>query len=114
MLDELRALGADVDVMLQLFGGDEETYVSILISFLDDLEKYDVEKQIEIGDYNQACLNSHALKGASGNLGLTPVYKMFTEVNNLFKQGENEKAIEVYHAGVGVLNQMVECIKKKM
>lgn len=112
MLDELRELGVDVDSLLELFGGNVDAYCEILNSFLNDIINYDVEGLMQRGDYETACQNSHALKGASGNLRIDPLFKMYTDINQALKQNDIEAAQAALDEGIECQRQIVECIKR--
>lgn len=111
MLEELRTLGVDVDGLLELFGGDVDAYCEILQTFLSDLESYDVVAPLSNGEYEKACQNAHALKGAAGNLRMQPLFEMYTQINNALKNSDVDTAKAVLEAGIEKQQKIVECIK---
>ena len=111
MLEELKSLGVDVDGLLDLFGGDVDAYGEILQTFLSDLESYDVVSALSNGEYEKACQNAHALKGAAGNLRMQPLFEMYTQINNALKDSDVDTAKAVLEAGIEKQQKIVECIK---
>lgn len=74
LLDEMAAYGADIEGVLDRFMEDEELYASCLKDFVDTTDTSVLSNQITTGDYEAAFETAHALKGVSGNLGLTPLF----------------------------------------
>ena len=112
LLNELESFGVDVDSAVARLGGDEEIYEEILIDFPEDSKNYEILPCFEEGDYDMACQNAHALKGAAGNLGLDPLYEMYKSVNDLLKDGKNDEARAIYDEGYALEKEIMDCIKK--
>ena len=64
--------------------------------FLADSENKlkEIETAIKEGDYKKLVEVSHALKGASGNIGLTKTYQLCLELENIGKKKENLSVAE--------------------
>ena len=80
----LRALpGVDVDAGLAITRGSPERFAKLLRMFatnhVDDLAK--LREALDRGDRSNAELVAHSLKGASGTLCLSEVYRLAGEVN---------------------------------
>ena len=79
--------GLDVERGLQLLNGHIETYLDLLNGFIadhaDDMEK--LREQIVLEDWDNARLITHTLKGSSGNLGVTGVQRMASELEIAIK-----------------------------
>lgn len=112
LLTELEELGVDVKSAVARLGGNEEIYQDILVGFLEDLEQYTVKDYLESGDCEKACQNAHALKGAAGNLGLTPMFQMYARMNALLKEQNISEAAEIYEEGLEKQEAIVSCIAR--
>ena len=112
LLTELEELGVDVKSAVNRLGGDEDIYQDILLGFLEDLEQYAVKEYLESGDCEKACRNAHALKGVAGNLGLTPIFKMYARMNALLKEQNISEAAEIYEEGLEKQEAIVSCISR--
>lgn len=96
ILDELAAVGSDINEGLNRLMKDENLYARLLKKFPASLEKQEVLPFIESGDIQTAILNAHTIKGVTGNLSLTPLYTAYTEIVDLLRKNEVEKAKEIY------------------
>lgn len=74
-LDKFKAYGADVDGVMDRFMEDEDLLMMCLEQFVQDDEVAQLEEKMEQKDYEEAFEVAHALKGVSGNLGLTPLFQ---------------------------------------
>ncbi|MCM1126877.1 MAG: Hpt domain-containing protein [Lachnospiraceae bacterium] len=82
---QLEESGADVDVTLKRFMGNEAIYMKFILKFLDD-KNYDViMDSLDNKDYAGAFAGAHSLKGVSGNLGLNPVYEASSQITELLR-----------------------------
>lgn len=88
---QLEEGGADVDVTLKRFMGNEAIYMKFILKFLDD-KNYDViMDSLAKKDYAGAFAGAHSLKGVSGNLGLTPVYEASSSITELLRDKQDEE-----------------------
>lgn len=110
LLSELEELGVDTEAAIGRLGGDEEIFVDIVAEFPEDSANYDVASCFDSDDFEAACQNAHAMKGAAGNLGLTPLFEMYKQVNDLLKEGKNEEARSVFQEGYPMQKAIFECI----
>ena len=74
-LDKFAAYGADVEGVMDRFMDDEDLLMTCLDQFVADDEVEQLKEEMDKGDYEQAFEVAHALKGVSGNLGLTPLFQ---------------------------------------
>lgn len=56
--------------------------------------------------------SAHAIKGATGNLSLTPLYKAYTDIVDLLRQDKPEEARKVLLDILPVQAQIIEVINK--
>ena len=73
-LDGIRALGANVDEGLARCLNNEAFYLRLAGMALQDKNFDDLKKAVENDDSAAAFSCAHALKGALGNLSLTPLF----------------------------------------
>lgn len=86
----------DIKKAIEVVDGDRSLLKELLNMFLADSENKlkEIETAIKEGDYKKLVEVSHALKGASGNIGLTKTYQLCLELENIGKKKENLSAAE--------------------
>ena len=62
--------------------------------------------------YEDIIEKAHAIKGATGNLSLTPLHNAYDEVVNLLRAGKPEEARKVLRDILPVQNEIYACIKR--
>ena len=84
-VESLRAYGANVDEGVKRCMGNESFYLKMVNMLLemDDFEK--MEKGVGTADTPLVFEAAHALKGASGNLCLTPISEPVTRLSDMLK-----------------------------
>lgn len=82
---QLEENGADVDMTLKRFMGNETIYLKFIRKFLDDKNYEAIETSLAQNDYEAAFAGAHSLKGVAGNLGLNPVYEAASEISELLR-----------------------------
>ena len=112
LMDELRQLGVNVDEAVARMMGKEEIYIKILGKFPAMLESTGLVTDFDGNDYRPVIEKAHTLKGATGNLSLTPLYDAYTQITNLLRAGEAEKARELLIGIQPVQEKIVACIRK--
>ena len=112
MLEELKALGVDVDEGVKRLNGNEALYKKLLGSFIKTMESHHVEPDFDCNDYQEVIEKTHTIKGTSGNLSITPIYEAYTEIVNLLRTDEPQQAKEVLEKILPVQDEIMECIKK--
>lgn len=112
MIDELNALGVNTDEALQRFSGNSALYERMIGKFPAAANDLEVLKFLDEGDYATALSNAHTLKGVTGNLSLTPLYKGYTEIVNLLRANDPQKAKETLLTVIPVQADIIACIEK--
>lgn len=112
LLEELKSLGVDVQEGLERLGGNEALYTKLLGSFVKSIETHYVQPDFDNNDYQDIIEKTHALKGTSGNLSLTPIYKAYTEIVDLLRAGQPEQAKEKIEKILPVQEEIIRCIEK--
>lgn len=90
ILDLLKEKGNDVDGALRRFVGNENMYVKFLKRFADDTSYPALKDAVEKVDLGNAFVAVHTLKGVAGNLGLTKVYEIATEMTDKLRVRSDE------------------------
>ena len=114
LLDELRALGVDVDDGLKRIMGNEKLYRKLLGSFVKMARSNVVQIEDGCDDYSEAIKTAHNLKGTAGNLSLTPIYEAYNEILSLLRGGKPEEAKVVLEKVLPVQQKILECIEHSM
>ena len=112
LLEELKTLDVDVDGGLKRIGGNEKLYIKLLGSFTKSINTYKVDADFDGNDYNDVIEKTHAIKGVSGNLSLTPVYEAYTKVVDLLRAGKPEEARTILKEVLPVQEEIIACIEK--
>lgn len=86
--------GADVDTTLKRFMGKEAIYMKFVMKFAEDRSCKGIRDSLEKRDVAEAFNQAHALKGVSGNLGLTPVYDLAAQISDLLR-GKQTEEVEI-------------------
>ncbi|MEG1017579.1 MAG: Hpt domain-containing protein [Oscillospiraceae bacterium] len=74
MLEKLGKYGADTEGIERRFLGDMDLYEACLAEFITDDSFSELGEALSDADYKRSFEHAHALKGVSGNMGLTPIY----------------------------------------
>lgn len=110
ILEELRELGVDIDEALERFMKNEGLYKRMLAKLPSNIDNLKILPFIEAGDNQTALSNAHTLKGVTGNLSLTPLYKAYTEIVALFRAGKPQEAKALLLETIPVQDKIVACI----
>ena len=79
-IDALKEFGANTEEGLTRCMGMEEFYIQLVGTMLDDANFAKLDDAVEAGDAVAAFEAAHALKGALGNLSLTPICDPVSEI----------------------------------
>lgn len=112
LLEELKELGVNVDEGLNRLGGNQALYERLLGSFLKTMETHGTTPDFDTADLTDVIEKTHAIKGTSGNLSITPMYEAYTEIVALLRAGRPEEAKEVLVKIQPVQEKIIQCIEK--
>ena len=84
-LDALRAYGANVDEGLKRCVDDEPFYLEMVAMTLADKNFAALKTAMDAGDARAAFAAAHSLKGAIGNVALTPIYEPLCALTELLR-----------------------------
>ncbi len=88
-IDALRSYGANVEEGLTRCVNNEAFYLKLVGKTMDDPSFERLTKAIENKDLDDAFEATHALKGALGNLALTPLCEPVNEMVELLRAKED-------------------------
>ena len=88
-LDALRAFGANTAEGMARCLNDEPFYLEMVAMALADKNFDALRSAMDAGDARAAFTAVHALKGAVGNVALTPIYEPLYELTELLR-GKDE------------------------
>ncbi|MBR1623716.1 MAG: Hpt domain-containing protein [Pseudobutyrivibrio sp.] len=84
-IDMLRSFGASVDEGLERCLNDEEFYLDLIPSALDESYYSSIENSIKSKDFRAAFDAAHALKGLLSNLALDPIFEPVDEMTEALR-----------------------------
>jgi HPt (histidine-containing phosphotransfer) domain-containing protein len=88
-IDALKRFGADTEEGLARCMGMEDFYLQLVGTMLEDANFAKLDEAVEAKDAKSAFEAAHALKGALGNLSLTPVCKPVEEITEKLRGQES-------------------------
>ncbi len=114
LLEELRELGVKVDEGLKRLGGNATIYKKMLGTFVKMMKNYSCQPDFDAEEYEDIIEKAHAIKGASGNLSLTPIYEAYSEIVNLLRKQQPEQAREILIKVLPVQEKIISAIENYM
>lgn len=98
LIKKLTAYGADMRGIKDRFMGDAELYEKCYLDFLDERNFDLLSQAVETNNHKAAFEAAHALKGLSGNLGLTPFYETVNALAESLRAGQYDNIRAEYQA----------------
>lgn len=111
LFEELKKLGVDIDGGVARLGGNEGLYRKLLGSFVKAINQYYVDTDFDGTEYSDIIEKTHAIKGAAGNLSITPVYEAYSKIVDLLRTGQPEQAREILVDVLPVQENIIKCIE---
>ena len=114
LLEELKGLGVNTEEGVQRLMGNASLYERMLgTSFIKLMHDTPIEiEDFDCEDCTELIEKTHALKGASGNLSVTPIYDAYTEIVNLLRQGNPGEARVIFEKILPVQTEIIQCIER--
>lgn len=112
LLEELKALGVNVDEGLERLMGNASLYERMLVKFLELMDKSPVNPHFDCNNYEDVIEIAHAVKSSAGNLSITPIYEAYAEVVRLLREAQPERAKEILKNVQPVQTDILNCIEK--
>lgn len=111
LMENLRALGVNVDEGMDRVMGDASLYEMMLGMFVGSVR----DNPISAGDFDGADLEElikrvHTLKGMTGNLSLTPLFNGYNQALVLLRAGDAAGAKAEFERLLPVQGQILDCI----
>ena len=99
-METLKEFGADVDAGLTRCMGMKDFYLRLVQMELRDPSFAALDRAVEARDIRGAFEAAHALKGAVGNLSLTPLYMPICELTEMFRDAQTMPEATAAHVRV--------------
>ncbi len=112
MLDELQEIGVDVNEGLQRFMNNTSLYEKMLRTFPNMIHSSKISPDFDDSECDDMIEKTHALKGVTGNLSLTPLFVSYTKIVDSLRRGEPEEARVELNQLLPVQEKIVNCIEK--
>lgn len=82
--------GSDYITTMERFVNNEALYLRLLGKLFSSNELRELESALESGEKEKAFQAAHTLKGVTGNLGLTPLYKAVCGLVEPLREGKEQ------------------------
>ncbi len=112
LIQELKDLGVNTDGGVKRMGGNASFYGRMLVKLKDMIKDSPVRMDFDCNDYEDIIEAAHAIKGASGNLEVTPIYDAYSEIVDLLRRQQPEEAKKRLEKALPVQNQIIDCIER--
>lgn len=113
LFDELKDLGVNIEEGKKRLMGNESLYERMLGTFVKMMSDTPIEpSEFDCDDCTEIIEKTHAIKGASGNLSLTPVYEAYSKMVDLLRQNKPAEAKAIYEEIQPVQTEIIRCIEK--
>lgn len=87
IMERLFIWGCDTDEALSRLGDDEEMYLSFIDKYCKDEDIDKLESYVKERDIDSAHSQAHTLKGVYGNLAITPIYDILSDIVTTLRKG---------------------------
>lgn len=111
LINELAALGVNTDEALGRFMNNSALYERLLAKFPESAKAAAVAEQFAAKDHAKALESTHSLKGVTGNLSLTPLYKAYTDIVALIREEKYAEAEALYAEILPTEEKIIACIE---
>lgn len=106
MLERLKELGVEVDKVLKTLNGKQSLYERLVLKFYDMVIKSDMREDNLEDIYERV----HALKGAAGNLGITPLFDEYVKILTLIREDNMDAVPGAIRDMLPIQEKILECI----
>lgn len=106
MLGRLNELGVETDKVLKTLNGKQSLYERLIFKFYDMAIKSDMRPD----NLEEIYERTHALKGAAGNLGITPLFDGYVKILTLIREERMEEVPGAIEEIMPVQKEILECI----
>ncbi|MCM1149346.1 MAG: hypothetical protein NC319_04570 [Butyricicoccus sp.] len=113
LLEELKALGVNVDEGLDRVMGDDSLYEMMLGMFVDAIGSNAISvEEFSGSDLDGLTRKVHTLKGTTGNLSLTPLFDGYMKTLGLLRSNQPAQARAEFERMLPVQEKIIDCIKR--
>lgn len=116
-MGELREIydiaGSDAEKVLARFGGNEEMLKRFLCLFAQDSSFSELQAALAAGNTEEAFRAVHTLKGICANLGFARLYEKSSEMTELLRRGELDKAAPLFTGLEDEYEKVMEALNQK-
>lgn len=113
MLEEIKALGANVDDGLKRFMNNTALYERCLKKYTVQAEKCTMLEEIKKGNFENAEKSAHTMKGVASNLSLTPLYDLYAEIVLRIREKNTDGLEEIADKCVKIEKEFCDAISKE-
>lgn len=106
MLGRLKELGVETEKVLKTLNGKQSLYERLIFKFYDMAIKSDMRPD----NLEEIYERTHALKGAAGNLGITPLFDGYVKILTLIREERMEEVPGAIEEMMPVQKEILECI----
>ena len=109
--ENLKSFGAEIEKALPRCGNNEALYLRLVGMCADELRKSSLGEALKDGDLDRAFEIAHKLKGATGNLALTPIFDPVCELTDLLRNKTPGDYDKLYSQIAAKTNELTEMMK---
>ncbi|MEG1528557.1 MAG: Hpt domain-containing protein [Clostridia bacterium] len=106
VFEKLKIYGADIEGIMGRFVNDVELYHACLITYVTDQAFVKLGEALRSKNYDSAFEYAHALKGTTGNMGLTPLYDITCALVEDLRKNQYANVLRYYGQILKHLNQI--------
>ena len=96
-IESLKNKGTDTETGLARCLGNETLYLHLVKTALDDKKFVKLGEALNTDNFTKAFELCHALKGVIGNLSITPLYEILSEITEKLRNKEADDYSKLYN-----------------
>ena len=113
IIDFLKDAGCDVETAIKRCDDDEEFYLELLESALEEGRYKKIEEQLSLRDWKGAFESCHALKGVVSNLSLAPLTSLAVELTEKLRPQKECDCTELVSKLLNTRKMLAEAFYRK-
>lgn len=112
LIEEMKGLGANTDEAIARVNNNKALYERMLVKFMKMLKDSTTVLDSDASQCDDMVEVAHAIKGASGNLSVVPIYDAYSQIVYLLRAGQLQQANDLIREIRPVQDEIVRCIEK--
>lgn len=112
--EKFEAYGGDYPATMERFMGNEALYLRLLDLLFRDESLSRLRTALETGNIKSAFEAAHTLKGAVGNMGLTPLYQAVCAIVEPLRAGEQRRDYPALYEAIQTEFQRVDLLRGQL